>query len=122
MPQFGTSSHETHPLSTSPNPHYPTHFLSRHSNVNQSVWLAVLLPTMTNSIRVSVWEKKGQIMTSNKLIATCPILKLSRVRSFPAKFKRTQLPFYGAPVHMYGSSGKQVSRCVEVGVKGARGL
>ena len=106
--EFGTASFDTIPLQTSPNPHTPTHFLTRYSNINQSVWLAVLHPTMTQSIRISIWEKKGVVMTSSKLIAMCRILKLSRVRAYPQKFKKTQLPFYGAPPHLYGSSSKEV--------------
>ncbi|GMH62476.1 hypothetical protein TL16_g03481 [Triparma laevis f. inornata] len=106
--EFGTASFDTLPLLTSPNPHTPTQFLTRYSNINQSIWLAVLHPTMTQSIRISIWEKRGVVMTSSKLIAMCRILKLSRVRAYPKKFKKTQLPFYGAPSHLYGSSSKEV--------------
>ena len=47
-------------------------------------------------------------MSSNRLIATTQLLKLSRVRAYPEKFKKTQLPFYGAPPSMYGSSSHAV--------------
>ena len=60
--------------------------------------IAVLHPTMSQSIRISVHERSyvGP-MKSDRLVATCQMLKLSRIRSFPAKFKKVALPFYGAP-------------------------
>ena len=89
-------------------PHYPHLFPCRYCNINQSIWLAVLHPTMTQSVRITVWERKGTILSSNRLIATTQLLKLSRVRSYPEKFRKTQLPFYGAPVSMYGSTSHPV--------------
>ena len=97
--EFGPNQFNTTPTKTLPQPHAAATFPARYCAIDQSVSIPVLLPTMSQSIRISVHERTNiGPMKSSKLIATCNILKLSRIRSFPAKFKKLALPFYGAPL------------------------
>ena len=96
--ELGTGSMKTVPRQTFPMPHYHQNFMCRYCEINQALWMAVLYPTMTQTIRVTIWEKrKGKLAStsSSTLIGTTRLLKLSRVRAYPAKFKQTQLVFYG---------------------------
>jgi len=95
---FGSTSFSTNPTKTFSQPHTALTIPARYSKIDQSLHLAVLHPTMSQSIRISVHERShlGPLKTS-RLVATCRILKLSRVRAYPAKFKNLSLPFYGAP-------------------------
>ncbi len=94
--EFGSSSFSTPPVKTRPSPVESDKFPFRWCSVNQSIWLAVLLPTMTQSIRITLWSASTSMMTSSKLLATAQLLKLSRVRQFPSKFQKCSLPLYGA--------------------------